>query len=448
MKPKSETICVLACAGARVWPDGRISPCCLNSIPGRHANGEEFYLYKDSMKAAFHSADFDSLRQNLAKGEQDPRCSICWDREAAGLESKRQQENAKHPDLIAQIERGESFAQPEILDLNIGTTCNLKCRSCGAHSSSRWVQELVDIYRQDGLARHNEELRQMSRPESRKRLSSWYEFTEEFWSTLKEWAPKIRVWYFAGGEPLLNKRHQEALSESVKSGHSKKQVLAYVTNGTIRPGQDLRALWQNFFGINVALSADGLGAQFEYLRHGAKWNDFLDNLSVFRESCTTKSAMVVNFTCSIFNILSLPEFVEFFLKKEIVISLTFVNYPERFCIQSMPLALKEKVCEKLRADPRYQNPQIRPFIEQAIQFMQLANQSKYWLDFLANVPKHDQYREESFALTFPEMSTLIDSLGLYGNKRSFFLPHPILKQMRKTKARLAASFRSLRRSVD
>lgn len=427
MPDNTKTLCVLGEAGTRVWPDGRMSPCCINTIPGRHANGEEMFLYKDSLEEAFHSEDFQSLRNNLEAGIKDPRCSVCWDREAVGLESKRQQENRKHPDLLKKIQAKEKFEQPLILDLNIGTTCNLKCRSCGAHSSSRWAQELLDIYGMDGLARNNRELREMSGDESRKLLSHWYEFSEDFWKTLKKWAPKIQVWFFAGGEPLLNKRHLEALRAAIDSGQAHEQVLSYVTNGTIRPSEEIQALWKKFRAINFALSVDGLGKEFEFLRHGAKWEVFLENFRVFRKICTNPEHMVVNYTCSIFNLLSVPAFMEFMLERKVAISLTFVGHPEKLSIQAMPKKLKEKMAELLRSNTLYGRPEIRGYIEQAIEYMNLNDLSSFWPEFLRTVPLHDKYRGENFASTFPQLSTVLDELDMYGAERKNFLPSPWIR---------------------
>jgi len=216
---------------------------------------------------------------------------------------------------------------------------------------------------------------------------------------------------------LLIKRHLEILKGSIEAGTSLTQGVSYVTNGTVPPTKEHFDIWKRFKTLGIALSCDALGPQFEYLRYGARWDDFLANYQALRSEGIP---LLVNFTCSIFNVLSLPDYVDFFANRFTPISLTFADQPDHFSLNAMPLPLKNAVAEYLRQHPLYRDLRIKEHADRAIDYMYLKDYSKVWNNTVHTIELHDKFRQENFGKTFPEMRDLIDRLGLFGEKRLSF----------------------------
>ena len=84
------------------------------------------------------------------------------------------------------------------LDLKLGNICNLKCRICGTHSSSKWIAEQQHYDKED---KHEEtHIRH-----------SWPETNKEFWQQLEELLPTLEYIDFTGGEPFMIKDQFELL---------------------------------------------------------------------------------------------------------------------------------------------------------------------------------------------------------------------------------------------
>lgn len=407
-----ETFCALPWVSLETRSEGRVAPCCLSSQCVAKADGSgDFYLYKDSIEDAFFSVHTERLRKNLLNNVADKNCDACWIAEKSGIESKRQRENQRYPEILAQLKNGIApKAEPIRLDLKLGNLCNLKCRICCPASSSKWTEEFVSLYGSDQLPRNSVELSQMPEEESRQLMMRWTETSPEFWPTLEKWLPNLRGFEFFGGEPFLIKKHFELIETSVKRGFSKRQTLHYNTNGTIYPEHAAQNLFPHFESITVFFSVDGIGSQFEYMRHGAKWDTVLQNIEKFRAN--TNAYIGVGPTISNFNIYYLPEFLEFWLNKDTPVFLNHLFHPTHFDIRAMPPELKKAVIKKLRSvDPDRFAKILLTDYEGIISYMMSEDRSEYWPTFLLSLSQHDTYRAQSFASTFPEFSALMREIG-------------------------------------
>lgn len=441
--------CILPFVSAQVRANGSVSVCCLNTEAARDSAHDELYLYKSTFREALDSEYFTSLKKTFLAGERPKSCQRCFDDDDIGVRSRRKNENENHAHWIKPVLEGKAPSQPVVFDLNMGTLCNLKCRTCGPASSSKWVQESLDLFKEDHLPRDSKELKEMPVEESRKILLTWQDKSPDFYSSMKSWMPEAERLEFFGGEPMLSKHHLDLVRESVRSGASKKQILRYATNGTVVTDELMDDLWPKFREIHLNVSVDGLKKQFEYIRFGAKWDALLENINRYRK-VPSISAVGINITVSIFNIYYLPEMYIFWeksglvkdksmkssfashwknLKAKVIPSAAqnvglfardllinennYVRNPERFDIRSMPLALKEKVKEKFaRFRPRL-HPDLQVELDSALAVMFSEDLSAYWPRFIESVWFHDGYRKQSFAEYFPEFHQLAVDAGLW-----------------------------------
>lgn len=138
------------------------------------------------------------------------------------------------------------------IDVRWSNLCNFACVYCSPEFSSKWASELN--YK-------------TAQPSEQQIL--------EFKSYIFDHAKNLKHVYMAGGEPLLMKENLELL-----------ELLADV-NPTVNlrintnlSKVDTKIFDQicNFPNVHWTISVESIGNEFEYIRYGGSWSDFLDNL--------------------------------------------------------------------------------------------------------------------------------------------------------------------------
>jgi MoaA/NifB/PqqE/SkfB family radical SAM enzyme len=382
--------CIHTVASIATDADGSTKVCCMSS-QRFFDNDRALNLSVDPIEKSWLHPLRSEIVNALEKGEQHPNCELCWAEERAGKASKRIRDNKVYENVEPRKD------QPIILDLKLGHLCNLKCRTCGSHSSSKWIEE-----------EHHTGTGGSSTLEAYRSHFQSYKssFSEEnpLWDTMTAWSKNIIHFDFYGGEPMLINRHWEALKRSVESGSSKVQTVKYNTNGTIFPDKNIH-LYKHFKGLDVSISIDGIGERFTYIRHPAKWEDVTKNLTLWKnfvdELDIPFKAVNICLTISLLNLYYIDECIEKFLDMGFGIFLNLVHMPDYLSIQNFPQDLKDKISDKL--DSRLKNSPKHPEVLEILKYM---NQSKanneLWETFCRKTAIHDTYRQESFKKTFPE----------------------------------------------
>lgn len=142
------------------------------------------------------------------------------------------------------------------IDVRWTNLCNFSCVYCGPTFSSRWADEL-------GVA--------IERPSQAQ--------VEEFKKYIFDRAGDLKHVYMAGGEPLLMKENLELLSLLQKVNPDVN--LRVNTNLSKTDTQVFEAICE-FKNVHWTVSVESLAAEFEYIRFGGRWTDFLDNLETIR----------------------------------------------------------------------------------------------------------------------------------------------------------------------
>ncbi len=392
----TETNCIHALVSLQVDPSGQTRICCMSSQNLATA-GKTINIATDDLQLAWNSDTRKEIRDSLQRGQKHKNCDLCWTEESAGRESKRIRDNR----TFKSFEVYES--QPTLLDLKMGHLCNLKCRTCGSHSSSRWVKEEYDI-------------EQSPRKDTFEKFSLKYQsyknaFADESknWEILKSWSPRVRHFDFFGGEPMLIENHWKLLKEIVASGASNSQTLHYNTNGTIFP-EEYFNLYNSFQGLEIAISVDGVEAQLEYIRHPAKWEQVKRNITLWKEKINhleiPQKNLSLCLTVSLYNIFDLDTIYNSLKEYGLYIFINIVHWPDSLCIQNLPDEVKETISEKLKTG--FGDSWTESGAEAVILFMnQKKSDPLLWKEFLNKIKTHDQYRGESFPTTFPAYYQLI-----------------------------------------
>jgi organic radical activating enzyme len=140
------------------------------------------------------------------------------------------------------------------IDVRWTNLCNLACVYCGPEYSSRWANELNIHAEQPTL-----------------------EQQANFKQYIFDHAATLKHVYLAGGEPLLMKENLELLQKINPNVN-----LRINTNLTKTDTKVFETIC-GFKNVHWTVSVETLTDEFEYIRYGHKWQDFLDNLQVIKQ---------------------------------------------------------------------------------------------------------------------------------------------------------------------
>lgn len=346
------TLCPFPFRGVMVKSDGNLTTCCYGqTIP-------ELHRTTHTIQQAFNSTQFQTIRDNLTNGIKDSNCQKCWDLEAQGVESLRQQE------LRTEEFSKDVYVNPrlEYLFLSLSNQCNLKCRTCSPTDSSYWIKEFE----------HRTGTKQAIylEPDDSKFFSS---FKNDTLPNLKEIA-------FVGGEPLMMKSVHRIL-ETLDS----KVSLSFYTNGTFYKPE----MFTKFTDVNIAVSIDGVGSRFEYMRHPAKWSLLTDNLSKMGDNLKA-----ITCTVSAYNVWYIDEVADFAESIGVEFMAHILYDPQYLSVLSLPYVIRLEIADKLSLHPSEQ-------IQKIVEYLKTQSTDN-WEGFVNDIKQGDEYRQESFKDTFPE----------------------------------------------
>ena len=81
-------------------PLGHVRTCCIARERVSDSEGNEVTLGSHSIKEIFHNDFYKQIRQDIREGKLPDNCSPCWQDEANGNKSKREQYNVKGIEII------------------------------------------------------------------------------------------------------------------------------------------------------------------------------------------------------------------------------------------------------------------------------------------------------------------------------------------------------------
>ena len=382
----SETFCILPFIHLEARSDSYVAPCCMSQEFYRKDNGEFFTLSRDTLSEVWNSNNIKQLREELLSGNKPTACSACWQEETLGKESKRIREN----------KRWGTDPTPNLkfVDLKLGNTCNLKCRICSPGSSSNWIKEHKDIYGSDIVSDIALKFGQ-----DRKTIMQWPQHNPEFWDDLDKILPDVEMFEIYGGEPFLIERHYDVLRKSIDLGYSKNQRIHYNTNGTIYPEDAVNNIWPQFKEVDIMLSIDGVGDQFEYQRYPAKWDSVLENIHKFKEHFDGRIEICLS--VSSHNVFYLPEYLLFFSELDIPVWLNIVYHPDVYSICNLAHNTKKEIDAKLS---KYLH--LNRDLSTVINYLWTSSKDMQG-KFINKVKLHDNYRSQNFFETFPEYGEIL-----------------------------------------
>jgi MoaA/NifB/PqqE/SkfB family radical SAM enzyme len=389
--------CVNAFHGLSGNNDGTTKLCCMYKPDSSDTN---LVLGQQSIDEHFNSRTFQLVRNDLNSGIRNSRCNYCWNEEDAGRKSKRMRDNEKHS------RRPDPYKNLAYLELNLGNTCNISCRTCNPYISSGWMKEAYDT---GNTGETYKEFAQLF-----KKFHQSYDEDSSFWTDLKTRLPDIKQFDFYGGEPFMSKKMWELLKTAEATGVAQYIELHYNTNGTHFPLTEMQS-WRSFKEVNVSFSIDGIGEQFEYMRYPAKWAEVNSNMERFLEIGQQFGNIKFSWciTLSVANIYNVPETLDYYYNKysdkNVGMYLNLVHGPTHHNIGILPVEIKQAIEQRLLSVSK-DKIQAWNHIPGVINFMNNGTSNeKEFRKFLEVTSTSDNYRNQSFKNTFKEYGAYFDS---------------------------------------
>lgn len=201
-----------------------------------------------------------SAQQNIANNHPVATCHTCYDLEGdkSGFDiiSDRIFYIRELKKVSTDTYQAGNF-DLQTVDVRWSNLCNFACVYCDSEFSSKWAAE------------RNEYIETPSDIQKQK-----------FKNYIFENAHKLKHVYLAGGEPLLMKENQEFL-ELLKSINPDVNLRINTNLSKV----DTRVFDKicEFKNVHWIVSVETIEEEFEYIRHGGRWADFLDNLDTIRK---------------------------------------------------------------------------------------------------------------------------------------------------------------------
>jgi sulfatase maturation enzyme AslB (radical SAM superfamily) len=333
----------------------------------------------------------------MLNNERPLECAPCYDLEDRGIESKRNRVNKKYANEYDCIIGGVETMDISRLDINIGSTCNFKCRMCTGFSSSRLRAEEKHINTHGDI-----EYKVISQSDINNVMPEILHMVDTVDSIA-----------FAGGESLLISEYNLILERLIKTNRTNVNI-SYSSNISILPKRAMK-LWDSFSNINVTVSIDSIGEHAEYYRNGTKWDNIVKN---YDELMSKNINVTIRSTLSIYNAFRLIQFQNEWISKKLIhpddMSINVVEYPDYLSVQVLPLSYRNRLNSSIDAHIEFLNGYnsimlIRQW-ERIQQFLTIDNSYKL-NNFFEYTDKLDTHRLEKFELLHPEYINLRQHIG-------------------------------------
>ena len=253
MDPKraiNGTFCPVPWTGFIMNPNGEVKNCVLSEQVLGNINDT-------NIQDILHGDTNSQIKQCMNNDQQHTGCANCYKLEqgTTGLKNVRSDRYYYLKTLS-----GVPYSAYDTIDTTLSTvdmrwrnTCNLACVYCTPELSSTWAKELDVEIKVDEQQLAN---------------------TKQY---ILDNAPNLKNVYLAGGEPLLLKENSELLDRLDPSC----TVRINTNLSNIKGPVFERA--SKFRDVHWTVSVETMGAEFEYIRYGANWEKFLENLNVIKQ---------------------------------------------------------------------------------------------------------------------------------------------------------------------
>lgn len=362
-----------------VRSDGEIEVCCMMGGRGPSLGN----INDNTWEEIWKGEKYQELREKFLK--RDPEtlkyCKHCVEYDRFGVGSCRHQFNGFVHDSEGAVR--SLLRNPKIVSLDLRTSrvCGLACLICGPWNSTKWEKEVgynpVRVIGETG-----------------------YDNLADLVEQLKGRIIHVNL---VGGEPFMMKEVY-SLIQTLQPFKHRINVLLNTNCQTLKfKGQEVLPLLKGFKYVQIDASLDAIGKAAEYQRYGATWETVKTN---FEELLKTDYRIWVHPTISIFNILRIPELLNYLhslnFDRENLCGGNMLSDPDYYSIANLPDKVKEMV--QVELENRYVPEEYRKYIKDCIDYMNSKKATVPWKKIVSEITSHDKRRNNSFLEVNPEFT--------------------------------------------
>jgi organic radical activating enzyme len=320
-------------------PKGFVSACWRNHDSLGHYGDK-------TLKEIWNNDNYKNIRKNLMNNIQHEGCKSCWDMEKANITSTRQQCNEDYaeyiPKVMEEVVDGTLPMNVKSIELRFGNVCDLRCRHCSSIYSSTWA---VAVNKHDDVKRLFDKYQLTE-------TSTWRGISklpiETFNQVVNDIAPRVQEIVIAGGEPLTQPQHYDALERLLPYAHN--ITLEYNTNlnNITLQNRHVSDLWIHFKKVNCRVSIDGDKQIHSYLRTGSDLQVIENNIQTLKSELQPgQFNLTTTCTVSLYNISRFDDIINYYVSLDCPFHCSLVQYPEALNIQYIPNIMKDNITKRV-----------------------------------------------------------------------------------------------------
>ena len=397
IKPEegNETFCIAPWTHTYLSPQSERRLCCASREKAEWATqyidgdaADEGSVYNPgTLKEHWNSEYMKGIRRDLMAGKEIPQCAVCNGKLLNISIYRDYFTKTLFPHKVDEAfektnDDGHTEMPPISFDYRIKNLCNFKCRMCGDQLSSSWESERRAMGDYDAEGNADFWAQKKNKPAIETFQKDVAE--AELWEAVKNGT--IEEIYWVGGEPLMWDIHWEVMEYLVEHDLAKNVWVRYNTNfsRTTYKHWDLKNMLPHFKTVQICASIDGVGKNVEYVRHGIKWDSWIQNFKdyTFLNKKYGDYGIAFDLTITTPGLFCLKELLDLALELDVhtLIKTTFAfDSTIMMCPQVLPRELFDEVLDDLieYATPKVQNTKYA-----------------YWIDCLVDLKARQVFSEQ------------------------------------------------------
>ena len=315
-----KNFCVLPWTGFELEPDGNVKNCIISK--NRIGN-----IHQNSIEDIIQSKTNLNIKTQMLNNEFPKNCEGCYYQEQHrpknfdNISSRLYYAKEVGPYVNKTLLDNKDNFNLKHVDIRWNNRCNQACVYCSPEYSSKWAKELnvKDTFNKNNINK----------------------VKKYIFENIKS----LKNVYLAGGEPLLMNENKEFLELLLKEN---KDVHLRVNTNLSSTKTGVFELICKFKNVHWTVSLETIEEEYEYVRFGGKWKNFLNNLTTISKLKEHKISF--NMLHFILNYMSVFDCIKFlqglgFHNNSFVLGPLYT--PSYLNIKNLPYEAKKQVKRKL-----------------------------------------------------------------------------------------------------
>jgi MoaA/NifB/PqqE/SkfB family radical SAM enzyme len=342
--------CTVPWSEVHINADGTYHTC--GAQPNTISNTEhakQYNVFNMPINEWINSQWQQQSRQQMLSGQSTSLCNLCYHEESVGGSSKRQRELHKHGiddrdffnsvttsriashlEFSKKTNGASDWARPTSYHLSLGNECNLACKMCNPHASSKIAAQLIRENKWSGPARVNWTLDD----------TAWEHVVQYIIDT-----ENLEFLHVIGGEPLMNPRFMELIKRLRTAGRTN-IYMGFTTNGLLYY-EDLLENLSDFRHVDIGISIETFGPLNDLVRSGTSTDRVLLNIEKYltyqKEGQFYVTARPTPSALTIHNI---DELFRWCIDQKLDVMTNILSDPKHLQIRHLPHDIKQRLLEK------------------------------------------------------------------------------------------------------